>query len=263
MVRLMGILLLVATLAPVAAAPVAAAGARAPPLHPDRLFDSRALIASVSDDPVPSLTLEQNQGNPRLAMLYSLLLPGLGEYTLGYHGRATIFFVAEGAIWTSYAVFRSQGSHRKNLYREFAQVHAEAKKRDDDDYYRTIGNYIASDGPFSANEQVRREARALNPDNRAAQDQYFEDHAYTGDDAWRWESAELLDRYTDMRDSSISAYHHSEFSIGFMVASRLISVVDTGLLAARRKREAKPETGFHWGIEAEPTGAHLTVSRTF
>jgi hypothetical protein len=196
-------------------------------------------------------------------MLYSLLRPGLGEYKLGYHERAKIFFVAEGAIWTSYFVFRSQGSHRKELYHEFAYVHAGAQPRDDDDYYRIIGNYIASDGPYSANEQVRREARALYPDNRTLQEEYFQAHAYTGDDAWTWESNALLDRYQGMRDSSISAYHQSEFSIGFLIASRLISVVDTGLLAARRKREAQTETGFHWGIEADPTAARLTVSRTF
>ena len=235
----------------------------APRLYPDRLYDSKSLLASADPAADPALSETPGPMSPKLAMLYSLILPGLGEYALGHRQRAAVFFVAEGAIWTSFIVFQSQGSHRKDLYREFASVHAGAGSRDDDDFYRTIGNYIASDGPFSANEQIRREARALFPDDPSLQDAYYAEHAYTGDDAWRWESEQILDRYQEMRDASISAYHKSEFSIGLLVANRLISVVDAGLLAARRNREVQAQTGFRWGIQADPDAALFTVSRTF
>jgi hypothetical protein len=238
--------------------------AGAPVLAPDRLYDSRAMLAQVAAQENEPAVMEANgPSNSRVAMLYSLLLPGLGEYTLGHHDRAKIFFLAEGAIWTSYAIFRVQGAHRKDIYHEFARVNAGVASRDDDEFYRIIGNYVSSDGPFSANEQIRREARANYPDDRAKQEEYYQEHAYTGDDTWTWQSQAMLDTYQDMRDASESAYHKSDFSLGLAIANRLISVVDTGILAAKKSRANATTTGFRWNIEAEPSGARLLVSRQF
>jgi hypothetical protein len=214
----------------------------------------------------PSLQIETEKKNGKLAMLYSLILPGLGQQYLGHSGRAKVFYVAEGVIWTSFAVFRIQGDHRQDLYKEFAEVHAGAKERDDDEYYRTIGNFVSSDGPFSANEEVRRQARALYPDDRDAQDQYFEDHAYTGDDAWEWESEDAQGRFGEMRTSSLDAYHRSELAVGLLVANRLVSVLDVGLLASRRKNDhADDEAKLSWNLEAVRghPGAQVTLSRRF
>jgi len=240
------------------------AKANGPHLAPDRLYDSRTMLAQVAaQEGEPAVMEAQGSSNSRVAMLYSLLLPGLGEYTLGHHDRAKIFFLAEGAIWTSYAIFQVQGAHRKDIYEEFARVNAGVPKRDDDEFYRIIGNYVSSDGAFSANEQVRREARANYPDDRAKQEEYYQEHAYTGSDTWTWQSEAALETYQDMRDSSISAYHKSNFSLGLAIANRLISVVDTGILAAKKNRANSTTTGFRWNIEAEPSGARLLVSRSF
>jgi hypothetical protein len=159
-----------------------------------------------------------------------------------------VFFLAEGAIWTSYAVFQVQGAHRKDIYREFARVNAGVATRNDDEFYRIIGNYESSDGPFSANEQVRREARANYPDDRAKQEEYYQEHAYTGDDTWTWQSQAMLDTYQDMRDASLSAYHKSNFSLGLALANRLISVVDTGILAAKRATQQASTNWQTWAI---------------
>jgi hypothetical protein len=240
------------------------ANAGAPQLGPDRLYDSRSMLAQVAaQENEPAVAEAEVPGNSRVAMLYSLVLPGLGEYALGHHDRAKVFFLAEGAIWTSYAVFQVQGAHRKDIYQEFARVNAGVSKRNDDEFYRIIGNYVSSDGAFSANEQVRREARANYPDDRAKQEEYYQEHAYTGNDTWTWQSEAALQTYQDMRDASISSYHNSNFSLGLAIANRLISVVDTGILAAKKSRANSTTTGFRWNIEAEPSGARLLVSRSF
>ncbi len=247
--------------------PVAAQdGATRVHLGPDRIYDSASLLQDTTVEAEPDLQIEPELKNVKLAMLYSLLLPGLGESYLGHKGRATVFFVAEGAIWTSFAVFRIQGNHREELYKEFAEVHAGVAQRDDEDFYRTIGNFIAADGPFSANEQVRRQARSIHPDDREAQDEYFEENAYTGDDAWRWLSEDRLERYGEMRGSAQNAYHNSELAVGLLVANRILSVVDVGLLGARSKREqADDQARLSWNFEAPQggPGARITLSRTF
>jgi hypothetical protein len=198
-------------------------------------------------------------------MLLSLLLPGLGEHYLGHTGRAKAFFVAEGAIWTSFGVFRVQGNHRERLYREYAEVFAGVPPRDDDAFYRTIGNFIASDGPFSANEQVRRQARVTYPNDTGKQQEFYEEFAYTGDDAWSWENEDRFEQYRGMRSAALDAFHRSELSLGLLVANRLLSVIDAGIIAARRNRGHANESKVSWNLGAGPQGPEATVvlSRAF
>ena len=235
-------------------------------LGPDRIYDSAALLQDTAVEPEANLQVEPKEKNVKLAMLYSLLLPGLGESYLGYKGRATAFFVVEGAIWVSFAAFRIQGDHREDLYKEFAEVHAGVAQRNDEEFYRTIGNFIGADGPFSANEQVRRQARSIYPDDREAQDEYFEENAYTGEDEWRWSSEGRLEAYGDMRSSAENSYHNSELAVGLLVANRILSVVDVGIIGARSKSEqADDQARLSWNFEAPQggPGARVTLSRTF
>ena len=87
-----------------------------------------------------------------------------------------------------------------------------------------------------------------------------------GDEGWEWESEEAFDRYKEMRSSSLDAYDNSNLSLGLLVANRILSVIDTGLLAAQKNREYKDnQTSFSWDVRAERKGpaATLIVSRTF
>ena len=237
-------------------------------LVPDRMYDSRTVLAAAQapGDPLqPGLRTPEGPRNGKLAMLYSLLLPGLGELYLGHQGRAAGFFVAEGAIWSGFAIFRSQGSHRRDLYREFAALHAGVPARDDDDFYRVIGNYVSSDGPFSANEQVRREARLLYPDDREKQDEYFQENAYVQEDGWDWGDEDTLDRYGEMRKASEDAYDRAKLTLGLLVANRLLSVLDVGILASGMNEEGENRSTLFWNLDAgrEGPGARVTLARSF
>ena len=76
------------------------------------------------------------------AVLYSLLLPGLGDYYAGRKTRATAFFMVEAGIWVSYGVLKSQSAQREDAFQEmavrFAGVSASGLS---DEYYSTIGQY--------------------------------------------------------------------------------------------------------------------------
>lgn len=229
-------------------------------LLPDRMFDSGELLRSASFQETPrGVAPESGFKDGRKAMLYSLLLPGLGEYWLGHHTRAQIFFAAEAGIWTAFGVFRVQGGNRKDRYREWASVFAGAPERDNDEYYRVLANYIASEGPFSANETVRRQARAIYPDDREAQEQYLAANGYFGDNAWEWESEEAFDRYKEIRKSSLDSYDNASLTLGLLVANRLLSVLDAGLLASRRNQAGGSDGSLSWGVGADADGPNATV----
>ena len=237
----------------------------APLLVPDRMYAAEDVLRNASSESGMVMTTPAGEKNPKLAMLYSLLLPGLGEHYLGHSSRAKGFFVAEGAIWAGFGVFRMQGGHREDLFREYARASAGARVRDDDEYYRVVGNFIASEGPYSANEQVRRTARSIFPNDREQQDEYIAAHEYTGDDAWRWASEEERQRFKDMRSSSIDAYHRANLTVGLMVANRLLSVLDVGLISARSRARGKDQATLSWEIDADRKGpnARVTLSRSF
>src|SRR5438132_12356714 len=71
--------------------------------------DLASAASSVSDAPADppanqpvTLNDPRSRRNPRKALMLSLLLPGLGESYSGHKGRATGFFISEGAIWANF-----------------------------------------------------------------------------------------------------------------------------------------------------------------
>jgi hypothetical protein len=174
--------------------------------------------------------------SPRKAMLYSLLLPGLGQQAAGRDERARVFYAIEAGIWTSFAIFQIQGHNQEERFIEYAEMTAGVEPDDkDDDYWREIANFERSDpGPGSANELVRRQARALYPGDKEKQDQYVQDNGYFGADAWDWQNADNLARYADLRSKSLDSYDKAQISIFAALANRLVSVID----AARVARQA-------------------------
>jgi len=186
--------------------------------------------------------------NPKKAMLYSLILPGLGQQAAGRQSRANVFYAVEAGIWTSYAVFRIQGDQQQDRYIEYAEFTAGANgDGKDDDYWRTLAQYERSDpGPGSANEYIRRQARALYPGDRAAQEAYFADNGYFENETWDWQNADNLARYQGLRSNSLDSYDKAEFSIFAAIANRVVSVIDAARVAGKANRaaaEARKDTG--------------------
>jgi hypothetical protein len=214
--------------------------------------------------------------NPRKVMLYSLLLPGLGQQMAGSEQRARVYYGVEAAIWTAWVVNGLEGRARKNRFIEYAQVVGGVGAADEtDEYWRTVALFDRSDpGAGSANEYVRRLARALYPGDRAAQDKYLEEKGYFGDRAWDWQSADNLERYRHLRSQSLDSYHRAQYSIGLAIAHRLISMVDAVRLAGKVNRAraagragAATDTRGHFGLALMKDGKDrvpvLTYRMTF
>ncbi|MEK7316415.1 MAG: hypothetical protein AAB011_09555, partial [Candidatus Eisenbacteria bacterium] len=235
---------LVALLALLTASPAAADDA---PFAPALLLDLPAstplqlAARDLSNDPIAPVlataSFAQQEGAPaasadtapakrpgkRRALLYSLLLPGAGELSLGARGRAAGFFVAEGLIWTHYVWFQVAGRLRRDDYIEQAQLNAGVGvNSEEDSYWKLVGQYERSSGsgPGSYEEDVRREARDLHPDDPAAQDAYVLQNLPTGDQAWAWNSPELQKAYRGTRASSNRAFDRAKYSFAAAILNR-------------------------------------------
>jgi hypothetical protein len=172
-------------------------------------------------------------------ILYSALVPGLGQLKWGSRPAGVAMVLGEVASWTSFITFRVQGESRKDRYIDHAERFAGITGADgeEDSYFQALARYDRSDpGPGSYNEiEVRLVAiRELYPDDPAAQQRYIEENSITGNLAWNWESEARRLQFADLRSSSESAFHRAEFAIGGMVAGRILSLMHAIWLTAER-----------------------------
>ena len=78
-----------------------------------------------------------------LAIMYSLLLPGMGEFYAGNYSSGKYFTIADALLWGSYIGFHTYGNMRKSDYKSFAASYGGVNNSGKNDtYYSTIGNYI-------------------------------------------------------------------------------------------------------------------------
>ncbi len=169
----------------------------------------------------------------------SALLPGLGEQYAGHPSRAKVFYATEAAIWTAFGIFRVQGDQREDRYVEFAEVNGGAPGDQDSDYYEHIGFWISLE---EWHDIVRRDARAVHPDDSAAQEQYFQEFKrYDESESWQWANADTQLRYRQLRSKSESAYRNSRLAVGAAILNRLVSMADALALTRKYNRSLRSE----------------------
>ena len=225
-------------------------------------------VGDSTPDQAPAEPKEHSSS--KRALLYSLLLPGMGELSMGETGRGVGFLTAEGLIWANYAYWTVAGHLRKDNFIEQAQLNAGVgTDQGSDDYWHLVGQYTSSSGSGSDTyeEELRREARDAYPGDPAAQDAYVASKLPTGAQAWSWSSADLQQSYRDTRESSNSAYHHAKFSFGAAILNRVLSVVDVQLLRNKAAKQAQsslstPEVHVYADAGADG-GGRLVIQRRF
>jgi hypothetical protein len=132
-----------------------------------------------------------------------------------------------------------------------------------------VGQYerSAGSGPGSYEEDLRREARDIYPDDPAAQDAYVAQHLPTGDRAWEWTSSALQDTYVSTRENSNTAFNRAQYSYAAAILNRIVSVIDVQLLRHKASKEAQsgipaPEYRLYADTAADGSG-RLVIQRRF
>ncbi|MCK5619497.1 MAG: hypothetical protein KAJ17_08855 [Candidatus Krumholzibacteria bacterium] len=161
----------------------------------------------------------------RRAILYSLLLPGLGDWYAGNKERAKAFFVVDAAIWTTFFVFRVQGNQREEGYQNFATEFAGVSGTGhSDEFYSTIGQFNSS-GDYEAD--FKKEHRIdLWPDvGYDAMEKYYVDNRVSDFQDWAWYTWELRVDYREMRSASKLSYRRSGYILALAVANRVVASI--------------------------------------
>ena len=171
--------------------------------------------------------------NTGLAILYSMLLPGMGELYADAYDSGIYFTVADGVLWGTYIGMNVYGNWQKDRYISYAQTKASITTESKDDlYYATISQYL--------NIEDYNDEKALerNYDEMYDTDQYF----------WKWNSSEDRKSYRSMWVSSEQTFNNVRFVVGALLLNRVISAINAVRLVSKYNKNLSQEVGWNVSV---------------
>jgi hypothetical protein len=165
-----------------------------------------------------------------LAIVYSLLLPGMGELYADAYDSGVYFTVADGVLWGTYIGMNVYGNWQKDRYISYAQTNADiTTENKDDDYYATISEYLSID------QYNNQKAFERNFDEMYDTEQYF----------WKWNTSEERKTYRDMWVSSEQTLNDVRFVVWGLLLNRVISAINAVRLVSRYNNNLSQEVGWN------------------
>jgi len=203
---------------------------------------------------IQDITNTDDTKNVGLAVIYSLLLPGMGELYVDRYDVGKYFTLAEGALWLTWSSFQVYGNWIQNDARNYATQHADLSSTGkNDQYYIDIGNFTSID---AFNQEMLRE--------RLPHKLYSPVSTYY----WNWDTDVNREGYRQLRVSSDQVFNNSRFIIAAIAINHIVSAINAARLAIRYN-SADEQTEMI-NIRATPIGGPLgcdglmvSFSRTF
>ena len=187
------------------------------------------------------------------AVLFSALLPGLGEHYVGNRGKAKYFFAAEALTWISFITYKTYASWKEDDMIRYAAQYANAQLEDKDDTFRDMVGF------YDDIEQYNTIGRVSDPDRA-----YLSD---TPENHWHWQSEEHRISYRVIKNRSREAERRVEFIIGAMIVNRVISIIDTVRDVKRQNKKLKNEVfsdnKLKYKIDVNPLSSNSQIKVTF
>lgn len=214
-------------------------------------------------------------------LLYSLVLPGMGEWSLGHRGRALTHFAVEAGCWAGNFYYRDRGFQLRHDYEAYAEAHweearwASAWNAEQPEWMDWI-----SPSEWEAMAEYWNPVDGVDPTTAlefdASHEGYLQSHfaPYHEDpqhyyenlgkyDWYRWgwddygqgmaDDSSHRYVYGAMRNDSNDAFSRAHSFITVMVMARVVSLVDTYLILHRLESGAsRADLDRAWRLEFQP-----------
>lgn len=177
---------------------------------------------------IPNAAGKKNAG---LAIIYSLLLPGMGELYGGNYSSGKYFTAAEGLLWISYIGMNTYAGWKKDDYKSLAVKNAGVTPDGKDDkFYATIGEYPSVD----------------NYNNIKTLEYNFAEMYDANKYYWNWQSNNDRKNYRNLWVKSEQAYNDLRFIVGGMIINRIISAINAARIVSLYNKNL--DTNLSWNI---------------
>ncbi len=162
-----------------------------------------------------------------LAIIYSLLLPGMGELYAGDYSLGQYLTIADGIFWGSLFGFNIYGNRMEDNYKSFAKSVGGANVASKDDkFFADMGNYLDID-QYNRRQKLDRNFAELYADNERYN--------------WKWDSQSQRREYRRMWKSSENAFNNVRFAAGALILNRIASIINAVRLVSRHNKEVDEE----------------------
>jgi hypothetical protein len=155
--------------------------------------------------------LEESKKSVGLGILYSLLLPGMGELYADSYSSGKYFTIADGVLWGVFVGMNAYSNWQEDNYKSYAASQASINPEGkDSDYFTTIGEF--------SNIDVYNDEKALerNFDKMYDRERFF----------WKWETTEERKNYRDMWSASEQTNNDLRFVVGALILNRIVSAIN-------------------------------------
>ncbi len=203
-------------------------------------FDLALMSGGGSSTPnVPLDNITVTKKKQTVAVLYSLLLPGMGEWYADDFASGRYSLIAEATLWLTYASFQQYGNWYQSDARQYASAHAGASlSGKNDQFFVNMGNF---NNVYDYNDQKLRERDLANVYDPAA--------GYS----WIWDTDADRQHFRAMRVSSDKILNNSKFVIGAVIMNHIISAVNAARLVRHYNKNADLGLG-SWQLEPNLIG---------
>jgi len=175
------------------------------------------------------LQYKQQKKKTGLAILYSALLPGMGELYAGDYSSGKYFTIADGVLWGSLIGVTAYANSQEDNYRSFAETYGGVDLDGKDaKYFANIGNYLD----------------IYQYNYRQELDRNFEDIYNNETYYWKWSGQAQRSEYRDMWKSSETANNSTRFIVGALILNRIASVINAIRLVNAHNKNLKKELGW-------------------
>ena len=166
--------------------------------------------------------------------LQSLILPGLGEFKMGYEKRARSFFIREAALWLICIGGKEVSNWYESDYKAYAELHADVNMEGKDYLFAVnMGHYDS----FTEYNDIKERQRQI--------DKIYEEGQ---GNEWEWDNTQNRINFDSMRIKSLNYEKYARFAIGGLVLHRFISLIDVIYLERRNpKISLMPQISTHTG----------------
>jgi hypothetical protein len=189
-------------------------------------------------------TVQKKSGSRTKSVLYSLILPGAGQWSLGYKGRAKFFMGAEVLLWVGYFGTQSYANVIQDNYQSYAAVHAGTNSMNKaEQYWIDIGS---SDNIYAFNEQRLRDRNkdALYSENPT--------------NYWQWDNRESRKYYNNLRVQEHDWERRATFIVGAFILNRVVSAIDVIRLIRKEKKQTENQMSrLNFNYKTTKTGAGM------
>ncbi|MEO8399535.1 MAG: hypothetical protein ABI550_06945 [Ignavibacteriaceae bacterium] len=182
--------------------------------------------------PLNSL-IETEKKSTGLAILYSLLLPGMGELYADAYSSGKYFTIAEASLWGVYIGIRTYGTWQKQRYKSFAESRGGVSLAGkDEDYFAVIGEYVDIE-KYNTDQALNRDFKKI----------YNNKSFY-----WNWETNDQRKNYRSMWVSSEQSFNNLRFIVGALIVNRIVSAINAVRAVSAYNKNLSNDLG--WNISA-------------